>query len=143
VTTHEALWRQLRQLVLTDFDSRKAAAAALDLSFLRVKALIELSHEPRTMRELAVRLAIDAPHATVIVDELERKGLVRRQPHPTDRRSKVAVLTAAGRRAAAKADKVLNTPPAAFRQLDDRALAALAKAVDQVQRNASTATGDR
>jgi DNA-binding MarR family transcriptional regulator len=34
---------------------------------------------------------------TLIVDQLEKRGLARRQPHPTDRRINLAVLTPAGR----------------------------------------------
>jgi len=33
---------------------------------------------------------------TVALDQLEKRGLVRRKPHPTDRRTPLAVLTPAG-----------------------------------------------
>ena len=34
---------------------------------------------------------------TLIVDQLEKRGLARRRPHPTDRRVSLAALTPAGR----------------------------------------------
>ncbi|MFD4250169.1 MarR family winged helix-turn-helix transcriptional regulator [Amycolatopsis thermoflava] len=66
----------------------------------QVVALRELS-EPITARELASRMACEASNATFVIDRLEEQGLVQRRPHPTDRRAKELVLTAAGRDARA------------------------------------------
>ncbi|MEU0509080.1 MarR family transcriptional regulator [Amycolatopsis sp. NPDC006125] len=66
----------------------------------QVVALRELS-EPITARELASRMSCEASNATFVVDRLEEQGLVQRRPHPTDRRAKEIVLTAAGRDAQA------------------------------------------
>ncbi|GAA3830094.1 MULTISPECIES: MarR family winged helix-turn-helix transcriptional regulator [Amycolatopsis] len=66
----------------------------------QVVALRELS-EPITARELASRMSCEASNATFVVDRLEEQGLVQRRPHPTDRRAKEIVLTAAGRDARA------------------------------------------
>ncbi|WP_435062322.1 MarR family winged helix-turn-helix transcriptional regulator [Amycolatopsis thermoflava] len=66
----------------------------------QVVALRELS-EPITARELASRMACEASNATFVIDRLEEQGLVQRRPHPTDRRAKEIVLTAAGRDARA------------------------------------------
>ena len=41
---------------------------------------------PFTASELAVRSGLSAAAVTGLVDRLERKGLARRRPHPTDRR---------------------------------------------------------
>jgi DNA-binding MarR family transcriptional regulator len=46
---------------------------------------------------LAERLGIDASYVTSIADQLEERGLIARQPHPTDRRIKSLALTAEGR----------------------------------------------
>ncbi|OXM72015.1 MarR family transcriptional regulator [Amycolatopsis thermalba] len=61
----------------------------------QVVALRELS-EPITARELASRMSCEASNATFVIDRLEDQGLVRRRPHPTDRRAKEIVLTDAG-----------------------------------------------
>ncbi len=49
-----------------------------------------------TARRLADRLGCDASTATSMIDRLEKRGLVRRVPHPTDRRAKVVQLTEEG-----------------------------------------------
>jgi DNA-binding MarR family transcriptional regulator len=72
-------------------------SAEFDLSPQLAKAFGEL-REPLSMGELAERLFCDASNVTGIVDRLEDKGLVERQPDPDDRRVKRLVLTASGRR---------------------------------------------
>jgi DNA-binding MarR family transcriptional regulator len=53
-----------------------------------------------TMGVLAGRLARPKSNVTLLVDELEREGLVIRRAHPSDRRATLVELTAEGRRAA-------------------------------------------
>jgi DNA-binding MarR family transcriptional regulator len=114
----------MSDLVL-DQDRRREVSAALDMSFARVKALRRLAAQPATGRELAARLGADPPFITVIVDDLEQRGLVERTPHPTDRRAKVIRVTDAGRLAAEKAERLLGEPPGALRALPPADLAAL------------------
>jgi DNA-binding MarR family transcriptional regulator len=117
-------WRAMRELVL-DHDRRGAVAEALGLSFTRAKALRHVAREPLTMRELAGALGADPPYVTLIVDDLEQRGLVTRAPHARDRRVKVVAATHAGRAAAAEADRVLDVPPAPLQELAAEDLAAL------------------
>lgn len=49
------------------------------------------------LKDLAERLRIAPRSATEVVDQLEAKGLVRRDPDPTDRRATLIVSTEAGR----------------------------------------------
>lgn len=56
----------------------------------------KVSH-PLRISDIAERMRIVARSATDVVDDLEAKGLVRRAPHPTDRRSTIVDLTAQGR----------------------------------------------
>jgi DNA-binding MarR family transcriptional regulator len=51
----------------------------------------------RSQRELSDLLAIDPSAVVAIVDDLARSGLVRREPHPDDRRTRLVVLTDTGR----------------------------------------------
>jgi DNA-binding MarR family transcriptional regulator len=51
---------------------------------------------PQIMAALRDRLGVSARNITVLVDGLERDGLVRRTPHPTDRRATIIELTDAG-----------------------------------------------
>ncbi|MFI0349730.1 MarR family winged helix-turn-helix transcriptional regulator [Actinomadura sp. 9N407] len=73
------------------------AAAELDLPPVQAQALMQL-RSPAPMRELAQVMACDASNVTGIVDGLERRGLVTRQPDPQDRRVKHLVLTKEGER---------------------------------------------
>ncbi|POX45420.1 MarR family transcriptional regulator [Streptomyces sp. Ru71] len=48
-------------------------------------------------RELAARLGYDPSAIVGLVDDLEKQGLAERRPAPDDRRSRIVVLTEAGR----------------------------------------------
>jgi DNA-binding MarR family transcriptional regulator len=123
--TAALVWRRMRDLVLYRHDRRREACELLDLSFTRTKALLHLRSGPRTMRDLAAELLTDRPYTTLIVDELERRGLVARTIHPQDRRCRLVALTAAGEEAAGLADRILNRPPPALAALPAADLAAL------------------
>ncbi|MFL6077817.1 MAG: MarR family winged helix-turn-helix transcriptional regulator [Mycobacteriales bacterium] len=123
-------WEGMRALVLEHHDRRKDVTEALDMSFIRAKALTKLAARPMTMRQLGTRLAIDPPYTTVVVDDLERRGLVARTVHPDDRRSKLVTVTPAGAAAAEVAERILNAPPAPLCDLEPGDLAALARIVD-------------
>lgn len=51
-----------------------------------------------TLNELAAELYLDKSTASRVVDALERKGYVRRAPHPEDGRALALRLTRAGKR---------------------------------------------
>jgi DNA-binding MarR family transcriptional regulator len=104
-------WAGMRALVLDLHDRRKAVVTELDMSFIRAKALMRVAAGPVSMGKLAARLGTDAPYTTVIVGDLEQRGLVVREPHPEDRRAKLVRVTETGRREAARAQGILNEPP--------------------------------
>lgn len=53
-------------------------------------------HGPRIMSGLSGELGVTPRNVTALVDALEEDGLVRRKPHPTDRRATVIEMTEAG-----------------------------------------------
>jgi len=59
-----------------------------------LRLLWEQDSQP--FKDLAASLGCTRPTMTGIVDILERKGLVRRQPNPDDRRSLLVTLTKKG-----------------------------------------------
>lgn len=69
--------------------------------------VMRLLDQPRSMRELADGMHYDASTITSLIDRLEERGLVRRSPHPTDRRVKHISLTPAGRAAQARNEERL------------------------------------
>ncbi|MGH9918193.1 MAG: MarR family winged helix-turn-helix transcriptional regulator [Nitrososphaerales archaeon] len=127
------VWARLCDLVL-DNERRKEVSEAVGLSFGRVKAVRRLARQPMPMGELASALGIDAPYATVMVDDLESLGLVRRRPHPTDRRAKIVEVTRRGKAAAQRADVILSTPPPGLCNLDPHDLEEFARVLRQVTR---------
>jgi DNA-binding MarR family transcriptional regulator len=126
-------WRAMSELAL-DRERKIAAADALGLSWTRVLALRRLAVEPQTQRNLAQRLSADPPYVTLMVDDLEKRGLVRRKPHPIDRRAKLVQLTPAGRTAAARADAILDEPPAALHDVPEADLAAVLRVLERLAR---------
>jgi DNA-binding MarR family transcriptional regulator len=108
----------MRHLVLEQEDRRAEVAEALGMSFVRSKALRRLVAGPLRMSELTALLVTDKPYTTLIVDDLERRGLVARSVHPDDRRCKIVTITEAGLAAAARAEAILARPPEALLALD-------------------------
>jgi DNA-binding MarR family transcriptional regulator len=125
-------WRTMSELVHHQ-DRKVAVSAALGVSWARVLLLRLLAAEPKTLRAIAEWLAADAPYVTLMVDDLEQRGLVRRRPHPEDRRAKLVQLTAAGRAAAARAETTLDEPPAALRDVPAKDLATLLRVLERAR----------
>lgn len=95
----DRIWQILVALVMDSRgDWRRSAMEVTCLPFSRVRALRRVANGPLALRELAEAMTIDAPAATVIVNDLEERGLVRRRSHATDRRAKIVSVTAAGKR---------------------------------------------
>ncbi len=79
-----------------------------DLTGSQFKILMVLYHTPEgsvRQTDIEAKFSMTNPTVTGLVQKLEAKGLVRRLPHPDDRRSKVLVLTA---RAAELKDTLLS-----------------------------------
>lgn len=72
------------------------AAASENLTASQGKTLNVLRRGPASMSTLATTLTCDASNMTGIVDRLEKRGLVRREPSPSDRRVKNVLLTEEG-----------------------------------------------
>src|SRR3954454_21075736 len=104
------VWLLMSDLVL-EHGRRREVAEAVGISFGRARAVRRLARRPMSMGELAAALEIDPANATVVVDDLETLGLVRRRPHPTDRRAKLVEPTRKGKTMAPPADAILRTPP--------------------------------
>jgi DNA-binding MarR family transcriptional regulator len=119
--------------VVLDQRRSREVAEATGVSFGRMRAVRRLARRPMSMSELAQTLNIDKPNATTVVDDLEALGLVRRTPHPTDRRAKVVEATAEGARLAARADEILGHPPEALIELGRDTLTELREALGKVR----------
>jgi DNA-binding MarR family transcriptional regulator len=109
-------WAGMRAFV-TGQDQRRALRVELDLGVAKAELLIRLAQAPMTLREIAQAVEVDPPAASVGVDRLEQRGLVRRGAHPDDNRRKLVHLTDAGLQAAATARRILTDPPPALAAL--------------------------
>lgn len=126
-------WRLLVELVMdTRVEWRRKVAEATGLPFSRARALWRLEHGPMTLAEIAQDLGTDAPAATVLINALESRGLVKRAPHPSDRRAKQVSLTPAGRRTLAIVERITDAPPASLERLPKAELAALRKTLEKI-----------
>jgi len=119
-------WLAMRELV-GSHPTKDLMRAALDLGrgSGRVRSLMWLAEGPMSLSGLAEAVGVDAPYATLIVDSLEQRGLVERQPDPADRRRKLVTLTAAGNEAIGKLRRIEREPPPGFARLSSTELATL------------------
>jgi DNA-binding MarR family transcriptional regulator len=131
----EQTWRLLVELVMeTRSEWRRKVVEATGLPFSRARALWRLERGPLTLAELAHDLGTDAPAATVLINALEARGLVKRNAHPTDRRAKQVSLTAAGRRMLAAIETITDEPPPALQGLPPTELAGLRRTLHKLVR---------
>lgn len=70
--------------------------------------------EPPSQLEAAQRLSIDRTTMVALLDGLEAKSLVTRDPQPTDRRRNVVTLTQTGRATLAEASRATDEAERAF-----------------------------
>jgi MarR family transcriptional regulator, organic hydroperoxide resistance regulator len=109
-------WTLLRTLFGQQRRRFLIAASELDLHPAQAGALLQLA-TPLPMNELASLLACDNSNVTGLIDRLEARGLVARQPSPSDRRVKHVVLTDAGRELRARMLDRVGQPPPGFERL--------------------------
>ncbi len=99
---------RVQQILLARVD---AVLRPLGLSFARYEVLMLLVFSRRgelPMRVIGERLQVHPTSITNAVDRLEREDLVRRRPHPGDRRAVLVGITDPGREVAAAATEQLN-----------------------------------
>ncbi len=69
------------------------------MTYARMRLLGALHcNGPQIMSSISDELGVTRRNVTALVDALEEEGLVRRKPHPTDRRATVIEMTGRGER---------------------------------------------
>jgi len=92
------VWRALSSLVIDNRDSwKRAVVERTGLPFSRIRILSRLARRPMSVKQIAQAATVDAPAATVAINDLEGRGLVIRETDPSNRRCKVVSLTDEGR----------------------------------------------
>ena len=109
------------------------------LTFARYEALVLLTFSRRgslPMRVMGERLQLHPTSVTNIVDRLEADGLVKRTPHPSDRRTTLAEITESGRQLRAEATAAVNSIDFGLTGLTDRQTAQLTELLTKVRKAA-------
>jgi DNA-binding MarR family transcriptional regulator len=97
-TLSETFWQVARVLR----HSSRESLAAWDIAPSHARALgVLLRDGSMRLSDLSEHLRIAPRSTTEVVDGLQERGLVEREPDPADRRATVVVLTAEGRRVGA------------------------------------------
>lgn len=127
------VWRAMAALVIDNRDSwKRAVVERTGLPFSRIRILKRLDRQPMTVKQVAQAATIDAPAATVAVNDLEERGLVVRETDPANRRCKVVSLTDAGRDVVRTIDAIHDPAPEIFAALTDAELKELKAIVDRL-----------
>jgi DNA-binding MarR family transcriptional regulator len=122
----DEVWRSMASLVLDNRDSwKRAVVERTGLPFSRIRILSRLARRPMSVKQIAQAATIDAPAATVAVNDLESRGLVIRETDPSNRRCKVVSLTDAGRDMVGSINATDDPAPDFLTVLDDADLGAL------------------
>jgi DNA-binding MarR family transcriptional regulator len=122
-TLADDVWRSMATLVIDNRDSwKRAVVERTGLPFSRIRILRRLSRRPMSVKEIAHAATIDAPAATVAVNDLESRGLVVRETDPANRRCKMVSLTGAGRDMVRRIETTDDPAPDVLSALDDAEL---------------------
>ena len=117
---------------------RRKVSEISGLPFSRIRILWRLVDAPMTLRQIADDTGMDAPAATVAVNDLEDRALVERHPHPDNRRAKLVSITRAGKQIVELVNRtVQDDAPAGFQQLSKTDLAHLRRILERIERSQS------
>ena len=117
------VWRAMASLVIDNRDNwKRAVVERTGLPFSRIRILSRLARRPMSVKQIAQAATIDAPAATVAVNDLESRGLVVRETDPANRRCKMVSLTDAGRDMVRTIDTTDDPAPEILSGLDDAEL---------------------
>ncbi len=131
----EDAFERLRRIAFEGEHVERMAALGMRMKLSPgvIKTLMRLAKQDGvSMGEMARGIGCDPSYITALVDDLDVRGLARREPAPYDRRVKIIVLTDAGRAVATEIDQVLSVPPAAFSALSQSELRQLRTLLDKV-----------
>jgi DNA-binding MarR family transcriptional regulator len=122
----DEVWRAMAAVVFDNRDAwKRDVVETSGLPFSRIRVLRRLAKRSMTAKEIAESATMDAPATSVAVNDLEDRGLVVREAHPSNRRCKVISLTEQGRCVVASIEGVDDPAPGPFAALTPEELRAL------------------
>jgi DNA-binding MarR family transcriptional regulator len=135
---HDDALAAMRELILASEAYRNSVANHLGLGVTETQALSNLIlAKAMGQTELADALGITTSSVTSLVDRMERSGLVKRQPHPRDRRRTVVQLTKYG---AESVERTRTWIVRAFDEIEDERLDEVADVLGSLARNLRAST---
>lgn len=84
-------------LLLDEINRHRGTVTRLSPSACQALAVLDGAGEPLSSTEIATRLLVTTASMTSLLDTLERRRLVARVPHPSDRRKVLVEITDDGR----------------------------------------------
>jgi DNA-binding MarR family transcriptional regulator len=129
---------RLHQLVGANLDRLLKEHNLGQTAYLVLASLQLATEKALPMSQLGRRLLLHATTISLTVDQLQAKGWVIRKPHPTDRRTTLAVLTPEGADLLSEVNAALGTARYGLDGVGDR----LAIALTEVIRHVRTHLGD-
>jgi DNA-binding MarR family transcriptional regulator len=125
-----------QQIILASVDE---AVREFGLTFARYEALVLLSFTQNgslPLGKMGERLMIHPASVTNIIDRLDAQGLVKRVPHPTDRRAILAEITDDGRKVVKEATDSVVEISVGFTGLTDAETKTLIRLLAKFRKNA-------
>jgi DNA-binding MarR family transcriptional regulator len=92
--------RRTAQLMVAELIERLAAAGYPDLTAAMHPVFENIDRDGTRLTELAARAEMTHQSMGELIDTLEQRGYVERQPDPADRRARLVCLTSKGRQMA-------------------------------------------
>lgn len=140
----DEVWRGMTALVADNSDGwRRATVDRTGLPFSRIRILLRLARGSMTVTEVAHAVTIDAPAATVAVNDLEHRGLVMREMVAANRRRKMVSLTDGGWAMVATINAIDDPAPEALAALDNNELTVLRELTGRVGEHSRAQLRDR
>ena len=135
---------RLRELVASEFD-RELRSFEINRSMYFLLATLVMSPTgARRLNYLSRYLLVHPTTITLLVDQLEKRGMVKRMPDAKDRRASLATLTPAGRAVMKEATRALAETGYGLGAVSDRDLRQLIESMRTARaalRDVDTASG--
>ena len=135
---------RLRELVASEFD-RELRSFEINRSMYFLLATLVMSPAgARRLNYLSRYLLVHPTTITLLVDQLEKRGMVKRMPDAKDRRASLATLTPAGRAVMKEATRALAETGYGLGAVSDRDLRQLIESMRTARaalRDVDTASG--
>jgi DNA-binding MarR family transcriptional regulator len=124
---------RVQQILLATLNE---SLAPFELTFARYEALM-LLYVSRAgalpLGKIGVRLQVHPTSVTNLIDGLEKRGLARRTPHPSDRRTTLAEITRRGREVALSATEAMHAVRFATQPLNQQELETITELLERVR----------